>query len=449
MLHGHDERLTSEEAAEIARLHAERVAREEARAQAERERLAETTAPEELAAMIGASPEEVRELAHLLRSGRWGRARRVGLGSRQAWTVGSAVVALVAALLAAFFLLEGAREVGSPAPPGALSGGNLPAPIQVLPPNPPIWDPYAQNFTREPARGVPWRSERIAVLDPSVSAPPAGYEVSLAAPSGSFAVAGPPEPRTARDPRVVARELRGCLTSLVRSIEGKSEVKGSVPYLRFPTRVPRVDGATSVRWARYIGWHAVRVRGSRYETTVLLPDRRYVRPGDEEAYRREFESRLDWILDNKTIPGARSSMASSFRRVALRTRFPKGVALGAGWSGGGLVAEGDGDALHPGRDVVAALRELLERAYGERERGYGKRGAADEGLDAIAEFPGDAWDLPLSPHEWGHGPPPAGSSGGGGVGRLGLYEAAAAKAFAPRPRRRPVLTHLGGTEAQR
>lgn len=54
------DRLTAEEASEVARLHAHNLA--------DRERLAATTEPEELAEVLGTSPEVVRRLVQQVRS---------------------------------------------------------------------------------------------------------------------------------------------------------------------------------------------------------------------------------------------------------------------------------------------------------------------------------------------------------------------------------------------
>ena len=231
------------------------------------------------------------------------------------------------------------------------------------------------------------------------------------------------------------------MRSTARYIETLGKIQGNIPYASFPSSVPwEATRGGEMSGAEYLGWHTFRVRNAEGRgMTFLIPDARFVRPGDEAAYRTEMDRRLDWLLDGKLVPGAPSAMLRGARLVTLAASFPRGTTLGAGATDARLVAEGagpvpgdaKGDPKAAGESVARAMRELAARVDRAGRR-YGG------GMPVAADLPGDAWEGRLAPYEYGGEPPPTEPQ----RGQTGLERLAetAARVYTRRPGGSRVIT---------
>lgn len=319
--------LTPEIAERVVERFMERQAERERAEVAERERLAAVAKVQELAELLGTTPEDVRSLAREVRITRTEPEHRDAMSERESrkarptWPIHLGYIALFAAFLA-WGAIRGSQPATLDVPPGRYPYIRLAdspaAPVSAL-----RFDPYIGGYTRD--LGPFFMATPVNLLvDPSLKPPPPGLKVTLVTPLGKQTILG--AVGATPDDAASAAQLRAAIRSLLAYEESRNQVEGVLPTVAYD-KAPYDPG--TMNWngdATYVGWHQVEVTDGRRKFVGLLPDRRYAKdlPKFEEALR----VRLERFVDTKFFP---SRPPANLRPNTTEMRpprpLPKGVAL--------------------------------------------------------------------------------------------------------------------------
>lgn len=271
------ELLTPEVAERVVERFAVRQAERQHAEAAERERLAAMTRVQELADLLGTTPEDVQALAQETRETPYATRSPLppmqvrGLKESPRWPIHAAYLVALAACF-----VWGLRPPAA-IPPAAATTNASPTPAET------VWKPSDAIGVSDPGL-----FRESPVPDPSVVHPPSEMRVKILAewPANLSVTSSPGETAS---PTEVPSRLQASIRSLLSWKERSS---------KFTRPLPRVDYASAPldlkngAMPNLSGFHSVEIADRNgYTYRAYLPDARY--PHDPAQYEREIRRRLD------------------------------------------------------------------------------------------------------------------------------------------------------------
>lgn len=314
--------LTPELAEEVVARFMERQAERQRAEAREMERQAEVARVQELADLLGTTPDDVAQLAREVRQGTKApraEGRRVALAPKPRWPLHAAyLTALIACLLWGLACFLRSPVAGLPYSLASLTNDRASG-VGLR------FDPYMGGYVRDdmhwPMRFNPGET---ALVDPTLKPPPPGLKVTLVTPWGRKSLTGAAG-KTPDTPQAAA-QLREAIRSVVEYEEAAMKVDGRIPTVDYD-KAPVIVGTQN--WngkPTYVGWHQIEITDGRQTLRRLLPDRRYAK--DLTRFRKAFEGRLQNLSDAKFFPSQPpANLRPGSRKLADSTALPKGVAL--------------------------------------------------------------------------------------------------------------------------
>lgn len=313
-----EDRLTQEEAEAVANLYAER----ERQRTLEAERIAQMPKVDDVADILGTSPDDVEALLETVRTKGYTKPKPKEAEVEESrfpkkeinWSLHTIYAILI--LVAIAITWANVPRFNQPAAQNQPISGSMGHMLR--------YDPLAGGYMREPTFGRPFKD--TYVVDRSVQAPPPGIKVSSLGSLGMMIITGPPGEMKA-GPTSVA-ELKKSIQSLLKYEEGLMKVEIQVPIASY-SKVPMYESNYSpngIMQPRFLGWHLVNISNGVTSTDVYLPDARFATSKAE--YDAEMQKRLEWAVDKKFVPGVAPGLLKPHsQKINLKTQLPKGLSV--------------------------------------------------------------------------------------------------------------------------
>ncbi|RYG25750.1 hypothetical protein EON82_05935 [bacterium] len=382
--------LTPEVAERVVELYAERQAERQRAEALERERQASMTRIQELADLLGTTPDEVKALAKEAQSTVPVEAEESEYVYESAhkaevnWRLHG--VYWVAIFLLIVWLWPTGTTPAVPAPQSTPTGYlQMPGGSPVLAIH---FDPYSRAYVRDITSPDSNRA-RLYLVDQAIKAPPAGAMVSLVTPGVKKMIVG--APGRIKDDLKTAEELRASIRSLLAFEESQEEVNASLPTTGYNDAPFLQDDSRFSGEPRLVGWHVVEVSNGRSSYRGLVPDRRYAK--DLAAYEKAMKSRLEQLTDAKFFP---SQPPANLRPHSIRfdapLLLPKGTSLIV-WNGSQTFwTQGTASAMPAER-----MRTALDRALADATQKLVPTMNGTDALGVMLLYPGgeryEYWSL--------------------------------------------------------
>lgn len=333
--------LTPELAERVVERFAERQAERQRADAAERERMASLTRIQELADLLGTTPEDVRALAQ--EEAKHSppivvEREEKNFVEKPRWPLHLAYLAALGLVLAWGL---GPKPSVPTARPTTSSIGVTPL----------LFDPYSNGYVRNPGMPAPWSQDHELLVSPSILPPPAGLRLKLITPLGDKSVAGPPG--KVADTAATFEAAKRSIRSLLSYEESLQRVEGEIPPVDYERAPSTQNDAAFQGRPTLIGWHDVEVSNGLGSYRALLPDRRYAK--DLVAYEKAMNMRLKILLDAKFFPSLPpGDLRSGSIELSPSVPLPKGTAIMAWDAQQTFWARGTSD-----RTDAAALRAAI------------------------------------------------------------------------------------------
>ncbi len=357
--------LTPEMAEKVVERFAARQAERQRAEAAERERLASMARVQELADLLGTTPEDVMQLAKEV--GETPHATRAPLPpmairapeAAPRWPLHAAYLTALAACLA------WGLSRGNPAR-GAQAAGTRPFLFGPNSPGPAVrgvhYDPYVKGYVRDLGATMPWNQRQEFLTDPRFVPPPTGLMVTLVTTVGYKTIVGPPG--KIQDSAAAAEALRKSIRSLIAFEESLVKVTdANLPIAGYDTAPWTQSDASFQGQPTLVGWHVVEVATERGNYRALLPDRRYAK--DPAAYEKALKQRLEVLSDAKLFPSQPpANLRLNAHKLVATPALPNGMSLMLWNERETAWAQGTGKAADPGqarKAVESAVRQSVAR----------------------------------------------------------------------------------------
>ena len=381
--------LTPEVAERVVTRFLERQAETQRAESREKERQAEVARVQELADLLGTTPDDIvrlaREVQHDAPKGVAVPEEHAIRKPRPTWPLHAGYLGAVALCLCWGAALSTRRPTfwSGPGvnPPVALPNGR-PDDVALR------FDPYVGGYTRDPFWAFRFGQGETIAMDPSLKSPPRGLKVSLATPLGRTVVVG--SLGKIPDTLEAAEELRASIRSLVAFEESRAKVQGSLPTAGYSS-APYYEGMGN--WSgqpTYLGWHQIEVTNGRRVFRGLLPDHRYAK--GEVQFQRTMKLRLARFLDTKFFPSQPpANLRPGATKMTPPVPLPKGIALMVWNSQRTVWFQGKGEAKPMTNASLAKVLDAAALNLGDTPETAGY-------LQAVAIVPGGEtngyWPMP-------------------------------------------------------
>lgn len=351
--------FTPEVAERIVERFAERQAERQRIEAAERERLASMTRVQELADLLGTTPEEIQSIAQEVRSDvrtlppQADPTERFPAQAKPTWPIHLAYLCTIAVVTMWALAPKDGATIPAGSTPTLPVSSNPRAPVSAL-----SFDPYLQGYTRSlnPMMGT----ETQVVTAPTVIAPPPGFQVSIITPLGRKTIYGSPM-GAYHDPKESAEALKKTVRSLAAYEESLAKVDPSLPVTPYLNAPWQENVASYQGEPRLVGWHNVEIYDGSRSYRALVPDKRYAK--DLASYEGSMQQRLDHLTDTKFFPSLPpANLRPNSIKIEPATALPKGTSIMI-WNNNKTVwAQGTG-----GKESIPHLRTAISSLFGRAE----------------------------------------------------------------------------------